>query len=177
MTRDHRQQPQTPGRPPGEPEPQAARPGAPDANVATILSMNFDAGSLYALRSAVAAHATQAGMPEVRADDVVLAVHEFAVNAVRHGAGHGRLVIRKHDGALLCQVADDGAPQAATGVTRSGTQTAASYDDPWPSRYGRGLWMVRQVADHLSVRTGPQGTTAAVSFAFPAPGQQRPEER
>ena len=51
---------------------------------------------------------------ESRAGDIVLAIHELAVNAIRHGAGRGRLLIREHDGALHCQVTDDGPPQAAS---------------------------------------------------------------
>src|SRR5580693_1047193 len=74
-----------------------------------ILDQAFDADSLYALRAAVAAHATQAGLALGRADDLVIAVHELAANAVRHGAGHGRLQIWQTDQALLCEIADDGA--------------------------------------------------------------------
>ena len=43
------------------------------------------------LREAVLAHATAAGMPEARAADVMLVVHELAANAVRHGAGASHL--------------------------------------------------------------------------------------
>ena len=74
---------------------------------APILDQPFDADSLYALRAAVAAHATQAGLAQGRAEDLVIAVHELAANAVRHGAGHGRLRVWKSDQALLCEVSDD----------------------------------------------------------------------
>ena len=75
------------GRPPPDsaPPPETAAP----PQSAPILDQAFDAGSLYALRAAVAAHATQAGLAPGRADDLVIAVHELAANAVRHGAGHG----------------------------------------------------------------------------------------
>src|SRR5580704_8412911 len=76
-----------------------------------ILDQAFDAGSLYTLRAAVAAHATQAGLPPGRADDLVIAVHELAANAVRHGAGHGRLRIWRSDQNLLCEISDDGLPE------------------------------------------------------------------
>ena len=55
------------------------------AGPAPILEQAFDAGSLYALRAAAAAHAAQAGLPPVRVHDLVVAVHELAANAVRHG--------------------------------------------------------------------------------------------
>jgi Histidine kinase-like ATPase domain len=71
-------------RPPASPAPPAgpgpARPDLP------ILDQAFDADSLYALRAAVAAHATQAGLTPGRAGDLVIAVHELAANAIRHGA-------------------------------------------------------------------------------------------
>src|SRR5580700_6002436 len=76
-----------------------------------ILDQAFDADSLYALRAAVAAHATQAGLAPGRADDLVIAVHELAANAVRHGAGHGRLRVWRSDQALLCEISDDGLPE------------------------------------------------------------------
>src|SRR6266481_5226802 len=78
-----------------------------------ILDQAFDAGSLYALRAAVAAHVSQAGLAPGRSDDLVIAVHELAANAVRHGAGHGRLRIWRSDQALLCEVSDDGLPDVA----------------------------------------------------------------
>jgi anti-sigma regulatory factor (Ser/Thr protein kinase) len=140
----------------------------PGADVPPIVAQDFDAGSLYALRAAVAAHTTQAGMPEPRARDVVLAVHELAVNAIRHGAGHGRLIITNRDGVLHCQVTDDGQPPAA----RVGTGAEASTTSPdalWPSDRGHGVWMIRQVADHVSLQSGPGGTIATASFTLPAP--------
>ena len=69
----------------------------------------FAADSLYALRAAVEAHASAAGMREGRSVDLVISIHELAANAVRHGAGTGRLQMWNRDGALHCQVSDDGA--------------------------------------------------------------------
>src|SRR5580704_10649277 len=97
------------GRPPPDsaPPPETAAP----PQSAPILDQAFDAGSLYALRAAVAAHATQAGLAPGRADDLVIAVHELAANAVRHGAGHGRLRVWRSEAALRCEITDDGQPQ------------------------------------------------------------------
>jgi hypothetical protein len=67
----------------------AGEPGVP------ILDLAFDSGTLHALRAGVKAHACEAGLPEARAEDVVLVVHELAANAVSHGAGAGRLRIWK----------------------------------------------------------------------------------
>ena len=85
----------------------AGRRAAPSAGT-TVLEQAFDGDSLYALRSAVAAHASAAGLTRQRVYDVVTAAHELAANAVRHGAGHGRLRLWADGQALHCEVSDDG---------------------------------------------------------------------
>jgi anti-sigma regulatory factor (Ser/Thr protein kinase)/ABC-type transporter Mla MlaB component len=145
--------PEPPGR---EPQPGSLT-GHPDA---LILDQAFDEDSLYALRAAVAAHATQAGLAPGRSDDLVIAVHELAANSVRHGAGHGRLRVWKSDRALLCEISDDGIPQPA------GTGDATQ----WRTEPGHGLSLVRQVADQASLHSGPSGTLATISFALDGPG-------
>jgi anti-sigma regulatory factor (Ser/Thr protein kinase) len=57
---------------------------------------------------AVLSHAVEAGMPEDRTRDAMLAGHELAANAVRHGAGTGRLQMRAEDGMARVQVHDAG---------------------------------------------------------------------
>lgn len=106
-----------------DPPSNRARPGdgaGPAAAVAgsPLLEQTFDAETLYQLRAAVLAYATTAGMPEYRAVDVMLAVHELAANAVRHGAGTGRLRLYAEPGVLRCQVQDAGA--AGRGGSRNG---------------------------------------------------------
>ena len=118
-----------------------------------VLDLAFDSGTLHTLRAGVKAHACRAGLPEARAEDVVLAVHELAANAVSHGAGVGRLRIWKLAGSLRCQVEDGDPP-------RSGY--------PLPSRPGHGLWLVRQIADRMRVLSGACGTRATVAFDLPA---------
>jgi anti-sigma regulatory factor (Ser/Thr protein kinase) len=73
-----------------------------------VLDLAFDSGTLNALRAGVNAIARQAGLPEARAEDVVLAVHELAANAVSHGSGAGRLRLWNLAGTLQCQA---GLPQ------------------------------------------------------------------
>jgi anti-anti-sigma factor len=148
------------------------------AGTPPILDQVFDGDSLYALRAAVAAHATQAGLPQGRAEDLVIAVHELAANAVRHGAGHGRLRVWKHHQALHCEVSDEGAPQAPGSGTGPDTGLDADAESGgaalWRSEPGHGLWMVRQLADQISLRSGPHGTTGTVSFNLGPPGPLPP---
>lgn len=123
-----------------------------------LLDQEFDSGTLYALRAAVQAHASRVGLSEDRAGEVVLAVHELAANAIAHGAGHGRLRLWDLAGALSCEIADGGTP---------GTTDSSETVNPWPTVEGHGLWLVRQVADHLDLNSGPRGTRAVVTFALP----------
>jgi anti-anti-sigma factor len=145
------------GRPPETAPPDTAAPPPTEP----ILDQAFDAGSLYTLRAAVAAHASEAGLPPGRADDLVIAVHELAANAVRHGAGHGRLRIWRSDQALQCEITDDGLPDA---------QGPQDKQKEWRTEPGHGLSLVRQVADQTSLHSGHNGTSATISFALTAPG-------
>ena len=121
-----------------------------------ILEQGFGAGSLTALRAAVAERACGTGVAPERVGDVVIAVHELAANAVRHGAGQGVVRIWRKGPCLCCAVSDDGPPREGPG------RAAAS----WPEREGHGLWVVRQVADDLTVVTGKGGTIARACFAI-----------
>jgi anti-anti-sigma factor len=133
-----------------------------------VLDQVFDNDSLYALRAAVAAHGSQAGLADGRVGDLVLAVHELAANAVRHGAGHGRVQIWNTGEALRCEVTDDGSPRAADSTRTRARDSAAWHRDP-----GHGLWLIRRVADQASVQTGPAGTVATLSFALRPRGERR----
>jgi anti-anti-sigma factor len=156
------------GRPPPEgAPPETAAPETAAPQTAPILDQAFDAGSLYALRAAVAAHATQAGLAPGRADDLVIAVHELAANAVRHGAGHGRLRVWRSDQTLRCEITDDG--QQQTQQTQQ-TQQEAQKAPEWRTEPGHGLSLVRQVADQTSLHSGHDGTLVAISFALAPPG-------
>jgi anti-anti-sigma factor len=162
-------------RPPNEPG-SPATPEPPDAR-APILDQAFDADSLYALRAAVAAHGSQAGLSPGRADDLVIAVHELAANAVRHGAGHGRLRLWKAGHALFCEVSDDGVPPPDGDGERppgAGGESEADHDPAaqWRAEPGHGLSLVRQIADQTSLTSGPDGTLATVSFTLGSPEAQ-----
>jgi anti-anti-sigma factor len=161
---------------------------AADGTAAADLEQLFDGDSLYALRAAVAAHGSQAGLSEGRTRDLVLVVHELAANAVRHGAGHGRLRMWTTPDEVRCEVTDDaagspaadGAPPAglapegpAAAGPAAGT-VAADAAALWQVEPGHGLWLVRRVADRASVQSGPSGTVAAVSFRLDGLGMPAP---
>ncbi len=156
------------------------------ARAQPAVDQTFDGDSLYAVRATVAAHASEAGIQEGRVRNVVLAVHELAANAVRHGAGQGRLRLWVTADGIHCEVADAGAPAAGADGDGPGPGSPAAGADgdgpgpgspaagssgpgspgaaPWPVEHGHGLWLVREIADHVSLESGPSGTVAVVSF-------------
>ena len=123
----------------------------------TVLEQAFDGDSLYALRSAVAAHAADAGLPRQQVYDIVSAAHELAANAVRHGAGHGRLRLWSDGQALHCQVSDDGP---------AGSAPRRPDEGAWRREHGHGLWIIDEVADQVSLDHAPTGTTVTVTFTI-----------
>jgi anti-sigma regulatory factor (Ser/Thr protein kinase) len=90
---------------------------------------------------------------------VVVAAHELAANAVRHGAGLGRLRLGADGGVLTCQVSDE-APAAADANHRH----YAAMLGPWSAKHGHGLWVMEQVADQFKIERGRAGTTAIAAF-------------
>jgi anti-sigma regulatory factor (Ser/Thr protein kinase) len=133
-----------------------ARPSADTA----VLDQAFDGDSLYALRAAVAAHAAQAGLSPQRVYDIVAASHELAANAVRHGAGHGRLRLWADSRSLHCQVSDDGPAE----------QDETSSDPAaWQREHSHGLWIIDQVADKITLERDRAGTTVTVTFTVSSP--------
>jgi anti-sigma regulatory factor (Ser/Thr protein kinase) len=141
-------------------------------STAAVLDLAFDSGTLDALRAGIMTHACQAGLAEDRAEDVVLAVHELAANAVTHGAGTGRLGVWKRAEALYCQVEDGDPAEQRVGYGEGDTvdETEASGGTSvilLPCRPGHGLWVVRQLADRVRVLSGARGTQATVTFNLP----------
>ncbi len=96
----------------------------------------------------------------VASQHVVAAAHELAANAVRHGAGHGQLRLWAVGRSLHCQVSDPG--RAAQASTRP--------DAPaWCREHGHGLWMMDQLADKVTLDSGPAGT---ITFIISSPASR-----
>jgi anti-sigma regulatory factor (Ser/Thr protein kinase) len=129
--------------------------------------MRFDSGTLPMLRAEVRARAVSAGLPEGRAEDVVLAVHEVVANAVRFGAGAGRLRVWNLAGTLQCQIDGGNWPRAAEpGADRAGSRSASGrmLMNSLPCMSGHGLRVVQQVADQVRSISGPGGTSVMITF-------------
>lgn len=120
----------------------------------SLLSRPFTAATITELRHAVAARVEAAGLTGEPAEDFVLAVHELATNAVRHGGGEGHLHLRRQGDELRCDVVDHGPGTDAPSVQRAGGTEAG----------GRGLWLADQLADSLVLRRRADGLTATVTI-------------
>jgi anti-sigma regulatory factor (Ser/Thr protein kinase) len=106
--------------------------------------------SLADLRALTAAVAECAGLPEQRAHDFVLAVHEIATNSLRHGGGHGVLRIWLDAGTMICEIRDAGriARQPLVGRVRPELGQSG----------GWGLWLANQLCDLVQLRELPDGS-------------------
>jgi anti-sigma regulatory factor (Ser/Thr protein kinase) len=130
-----------------------------------FLDQRFDAATLYQLRAAVAAHAAEIGLPADQANDILIAVHELAGNAIRHGTGHGRLCMWRRGQALVFTVSDGDAGPAGEVTPPAAFESLDPPGElPWPVETGHGLWLVRQIASHFAMRCDDSGVTATVVF-------------
>ncbi len=115
-----------------------------------------DPGEIAPVRDAVHDLARRAGYGQ-RAHDLALAINELLANAQEHGAAPIRLVadVGPDDGVHV-EVSDSGAGFDWGEAVRE--------HPPAPdSRRGRGLWIVRQLVDHVTVeRNGHDSTRVRV---------------
>ena len=132
-----------------------ALPAPPQA--ATIHTYRTD---LAQVRALVLQHAMEAGLPDPRATDLVLAVSEVAANTLRHTPSDGTLTIWHDLDEIICEIHDDGVI----------TDPLAGRRRPAPDAHGgHGLWLVYQVCDLVELRSGGTGTTIRMHMAIRPP--------
>ena len=113
---------------------------------------------LAAVRAVVYRYARQAGLPESRAIDLVLAVSEVAANTVRHAKSPGSLKIWYDTAEIVCQIQDEGTI----------TDPLAGWRQPsLEAMGGHGLWIVNQVCDEVEMRSDETGTTIRLHMDLP----------
>jgi serine/threonine-protein kinase RsbW len=119
-------------------------------------SRHFTRTELRVLRGAVEELGRRHGLRDRARHRFVVAVHELAVNAVRHGGGAGRLEIWRVGDVMYGRVADAG-PGMPAGVAERITVPPAR------SLNGRGLWLAGQNTDSMDIDSRPGGTTVTVT--------------
>jgi anti-sigma regulatory factor (Ser/Thr protein kinase) len=121
------------------------------------VEMRFTAGELRRVRRLVSSYA-EGLLGKTRTDDLVLAVNELATNSIRHGGGAGTLRIWTQEDGLVCEVHDAGHI----------TDPHAGSIPPTPDQpSGRGLWVVRRLADLMQIHSSPAGTLVRVQMRLP----------
>jgi anti-sigma regulatory factor (Ser/Thr protein kinase) len=109
----------------------------------------FDVTGLAAVRVLVRQQAREAGLPEARVIDAVLAADEIATNSVRYGGGAGILRLWTDGRAIACEIRDEGwIDEPLIGRQRP----------PVSQSGGRGHWLVNQMCDLVQVRSSRAGT-------------------
>ena len=120
-------------------------------------------GGLWELRRRAQGAAQESGYSDLRQFDLITAASEAGMNAIVHaGGGTTRVFAGKtgtdESGRVQVWVEDQGAGIAVENLPRAalarGFTTAGSL--------GHGLKMMLETADHLYLRTGPEGTTALI---------------
>ena len=153
----------------------AVEPGAPGHNKAFVDPHMFVAPLPLVMRGAVVAEiefaldcdlrqvrkvagraGTEAGLSAERAAELVIVVSELATNALVHGRSPARLRACRDDRALTLEVSDGG---------DNGLEPMAGFRPPVRNTVGGvGLWISRQLADHLEIVPEPNGTTVRIRF-------------
>jgi anti-sigma regulatory factor (Ser/Thr protein kinase) len=127
-----------------------------DTPVDGVLDVALDADTLYAMRAAVAAHASAFGLAEPKIEKLLVVATELAANSLRHGGGCAALRLWCQDNTVYCQVTDEG-----PGI--GDPATVGTGPIPLTADGGRGLWLVRQLADDLTIVNHHPGSTVTAS--------------
>ena len=121
-------------------------PLAPPPASAVPLTYGAD---LRRVRMLVTRCASEAGLADGRAADLVLAASEVAANTLRHAGGTGTLRVWATAEEVICQLADPGRIEDPLAGRRR----------PASDVNGLGLWVVNQLCDLVELRSGAGGTT------------------
>jgi anti-sigma regulatory factor (Ser/Thr protein kinase) len=126
-----------------------------------LLIRRFDADSLSRLRATTSRTTIRHGLSEQQVSQFVLAVHEAAANAIRHGGGTGQYLLWMQGAVLTAEISDHGSGIA--GDPRAIPPPGTS------SRDGRGLWLISQVCADVDIDTGDTGTRLTLRYPLDSP--------
>lgn len=118
-------------------------------------AFRFGGRDLRTIRRLVEQQGAQAGLPEERQEELVLAVNEAASNTLEHGPGSGTVKFWINDNGITCEVHDTGQfDQPHLGLL-----------PPTPTSVrGRGLWLIRQLPDRTCLWQNDTGTTIRMTM-------------
>ena len=119
-----------------------------------------DVSDPIALRHVVAAELAAVGGVREVVEDFLLAVDETTSNAIRHGAPPVGLRLWTSADRVVCAVTDHG-PGLDTPFAGYGPAHGEDL-----SRGGMGVWLARQLCDHVDISCGPDGVTVRLTTAL-----------
>ena len=117
-------------------------------------SLSFARESLGALRRFVSHGGVAHGLSPERVESLVLAADELATNSVRHGGGSGVLSMWGVEGAMMCEVTDNG--------TFAGGPLVGLRPPDVAQSGGPGLWLAQQLCDLVQIRSDADGTRVRI---------------
>lgn len=110
------------------------------------------------LRHRLAAELAGLRAPVDTVEDFLLAADEMASNALRHGVPPVRVRLWSGPDRVVCRIEDAGAgcdnPFAGYGPAHGNDL----------SRGGMGLWLARQLCDHVDITGGPDGSSVRLTL-------------
>lgn len=119
------------------------------------IELTGDPAEVPAARRAIADLAERHGFAQ-RRSDLSLALDELIANSQEHGSPP--ITVRGwYDSRLILTVSDAGPGFDFGTIVRS-------HPPVMLGQRGRGLWIVRQLTDHVHVGTGPNGTTVRIEL-------------
>ncbi|WP_187369272.1 SpoIIE family protein phosphatase [Baekduia soli] len=125
------------------------------------LKLSPDPAALTSLRRVLARWLAEAGAQRDEVGELVMAANEAWQNALEHGTGFARTTVdielEARDGQVLIAIRDPGLPSGA------GRRVAAD-----PDR-GRGIDLMRGLADEVSLELAPHGSVVRLRRALRAP--------
>jgi anti-sigma regulatory factor (Ser/Thr protein kinase) len=108
------------------------------------IEVQFGLADLGGIRHLVHRATLDAGLPEPKAEELVLAVNEITTNAVVHGRPPAVLRLWTSGEEVVCEISD-----AGPGIE----DPLAGQLVPAPDRNaGRGLWLARLLCDAVEIR-------------------------
>jgi anti-sigma regulatory factor (Ser/Thr protein kinase) len=123
--------------------------------------MVFALDDLADLRVAIARIASEHGFDRARAEDLVVAVNEVAINSLRHGGGDGVLRVWPEGNMLTCEIRDRGRiDQPLVGRRRPQVGQEGGF----------GVWLVHQLCDLVQMRQFPNGSVVRMHMSIPLAG-------
>lgn len=117
----------------------------------------FPQGDVPAVRRFTQVFGVRAGIAPARLADFVLAVSEAAACATTVGPCTTRVRLWVAGRRAFCEVRGDGVRRSAHGIRPAGKQEETE---------ALRRWVLRQVSDHVSVASGPDGVWVLLSMSI-----------